>query len=86
MGQLEFPDAPVDRTGETSAFVTEQFGLYQLGWQGRTVDLYHHFLTARGVIVDGSCDQFLARTRFAQDDYRTIPLGDLSDQLKYSLH
>src|SRR5215471_12544645 len=57
---------------EGALLMPEEFTLDERRGQGRTVDFDQRPVFARTAVVNGPRDEFLARTRFAQDQYRGI--------------
>ena len=67
VGHLKPADLLLQRTGEGSAFVTEQFTLEQPRGNRRAVQGYERPVPARTQAMNGACDQFLARAGFTQN-------------------
>src|SRR3984893_17244111 len=63
-------------TGESAFNMTEEFAFEQLIWDRGTVYLDERPLLSWTALMDGSGDQFLAGTGFAQDKTRRIGAGN----------
>jgi len=72
MGELEATDFAGEGAGEGPLLVTEELTLDQCGRDGRAVDLDQRPLLPCTAVVNGPCDQFFARPRFAQDEDRGL--------------
>ena len=69
MGQSETSLPLLGGPGESPFFVTKKFGLHQSLWNCGAVDPDHRSFMALAVVVNGPCDQFLARAGFAEDEH-----------------
>src|SRR6185503_20634226 len=77
VGALEPATVRADRAGEAALLVAEQLGVDELGRDRAAVDAHDRTAVARRARVDGARDDFLARTRLAEDEDRSVGRGDL---------
>src|SRR5207244_2242509 len=69
--------------GERAFDVAEQFALDQTGGDSAAIHFHQHAVFARAAVVNGSCDEFLARAGFAENEHGGINPGDLLDLSQY---
>ncbi len=81
VGQLEAAGTAGDRAGKRALLVSEQLALEQFSRNGTAVDRYKRRITALGVIVQVTCNHFLAGPGLAKDQYAGIGVGDLLHHL-----
>src|ERR1051325_676685 len=84
--QLEPPLARADRAGEGALLVSEQFALEQIGRDRAAIDRDERLAATRRAIVQIARDDFLTRTRLAQDQHRAVARRDAFDQLAHVPH
>src|SRR5260370_623868 len=65
--QLKAPQAPLSCPGEGALLMAEQFRCDQVAWNCGAVNTDKRSRGTLGAFVDGTCDQFFARPRFAGD-------------------
>src|SRR6185503_446452 len=83
---FESTDPPLLGTGEGPALVAEQFAFQEVFRDGGTVDRDKWSIGPRAVLIDGTGDEFLARSSFAPDEDRDGLGGDATDFLADLLH
>ncbi len=83
---LETASPLVDGAGKGPPLVAEKFALDQRVGNGRAVDLDKRPLEAGAVFVDRAGNQFLARPRLPDDQYRRIRIGHLGNHAEVILH
>ena len=86
MALLELADAAAIGAGEGALLMPEQFALQQLLRDGRAVEGQELGLGPRAVLVDGTGDQFLARSALPGDQHGESLVGDAADGLADFLH
>src|SRR5579863_5166996 len=100
-GQRQFPDliekqSPVRRLlqrpgprshapGKRTLLMPKQFFLKKSLGNGPTGNRHEWFVHPRTGVVDGTGDEFLARTRFSLNEHRDIKVRNQADQLRYML-
>ncbi len=85
-GRLEVADFVADGAGERPAAVAEKLRFDQALRDGSAVDR-HEWLAARdAVVVNRPGEQFLARTRLADQQHAAPDLGELGGRLEQLLH
>jgi hypothetical protein len=72
VGELEAPDAPLERAGEGALDVAEELALDETGRHGAAVDLHEGARAARTGVVDGPRNQLLASPGLARDEHGGI--------------
>src|SRR5262245_2283053 len=70
MSQFEASDPLRNSTCKRAFLVTEKFALQQSGRDGRTIQLYKWFRTARAQVMNCARHQFLARAGFSVNQDR----------------
>ena len=83
---LETTGARLCCTCEGTLLVAEQLCLDKALWQGGDVHLYEGFGGPQAVIVEGICNQFLARARLATQQDRGVRRGHHAHQIADLLH
>src|SRR5260370_28928984 len=63
---FETADSSFKGASERAFFMTEELRGYEFGWNCRTVYANERPRGSRGPLVDCSCDQFFAGSRFAE--------------------
>jgi hypothetical protein len=76
---LEPPDAPLQRAGESASFVTEQLALDESLRNGAAIHLDQGSPLSRARIVDGSCDELLARSGLTHQEDGGLHCSHLPD-------
>src|SRR5262245_18018118 len=83
--ELETTRPPRGRAREGAALVPEQFALEQRGRQRRAIDRDERRGRACAKVVNGARDAFLARPRFAVDEYDRVRGRDGLDTSQHRL-
>src|ERR1700722_15819650 len=65
VGQFQSADFLRDRAGERSLLMPKKFALQQAGRNRCAIQLDESAAVSPAAVVDGTCDQFLARARFS---------------------
>jgi hypothetical protein len=65
--EIKLSNFRIDRSGECTTFITEQFGLDEIFWQGREIDFDEWRVFARAVVVKPVCESVLTRPALAFD-------------------
>ena len=81
VGELEAADARGQRARESALLVAEQLALEQLARNRAAVDGHERPPRARRKIVNAPCDELLAATGLAANQYRAVVTRDLPHQL-----
>ena len=79
IASLKLADTPHIRTGKGSFFMSEQFTLEQSLGNCRAVDGQEGGFAATAMLIDRSCNQFLSRATFAENQHIDILWRDPSD-------
>src|SRR5260370_36783400 len=82
-GQLKAPQAPLSCPGEGPLLMAEQFRRDQVAWNCGAVNTGQRSRGTLRAFVDGTCDQFFARPRFAGDQNGGVCRSNLGDTREY---
>ena len=72
VGRFKQTGLQVLGAAESSFFVAEKLALHQMFRQRGAIDVDERLPRARGIVMNGARDQFLAGAAFARDQYRRI--------------
>src|ERR1700679_4319899 len=72
MGKFKASDLLSNGSGKGALFMTEQLTLQQCRWDGRAIELHKILGPPATPLVNGACDQFLAASRFAENQHGSI--------------
>ena len=86
VGQLETAFALVERAGERTLFVAEEFAFNEVFRDGGAVDLDEWSIGPRALAVEGAGDEFLSGAAFAGDQDGGLGAGDFADELAQCFH
>ena len=81
MGQLKSTNSVGHRPGESPLAMSKQFAFQQILGNGGTVDGHEMGRGALRLIVQGACDQFLARATLTCDQHGRRRVGHPSNEL-----
>src|SRR6266481_2602685 len=82
-GQLKAPQTPLSRPREGALLMAEQFRCDQVAWNCGAVNTDKRSRGTLRAFVDGTCDQFFARPRFAGDQNGGVCRSNLGDTREY---
>src|SRR6202008_2760426 len=70
VGGFESPQTSLKRARERALLVAKEFRRDERGWDGRAVHSNERAIGTMRLLVNGSCDQFLATAGFTGDQHR----------------
>jgi hypothetical protein len=74
---LESANLPRESSSVRAFLSAKELALDERWRQGRAIDFYHHTVSSFAEVMNGTGDEFLARTGFARDQDNRICVGDL---------
>ena len=86
IGLLEAAETPGLRTGEGTAFVTEELGFEELARDRGGIERDERLGRPRAVTMQGPRNQLLSGARLAGDEHREVRSGQPSDRTEHLLH
>jgi hypothetical protein len=84
--KFEAAGSALERAGESAFLMTENLALDQRLGNGSAVDGHKGLRPARTQFVNGTGNEFLSRSAFACNQYRSGTGRDLLDEAEYLLH
>ena len=86
MGQLKASDGRVQRAGIGAALMAEQLAFQEPARNRRAVERHEWFVPPRALIVDGSGNEFFARSRLALDQNSRVGGSHHTDGVQGPTH